>query len=174
MTEGQISEIFEIILGYHIIQLLEKKGERVHTRHILITARPTDEDREEALNTIRDYYFRLSENPSLFDSLVQTLSINDNLNPDLGYIGWIEYSNLPHEAYRSALFGTRSGDITPPFETNQGFHILNVISFKDCGTPNLEEYYPQISIMALRQKQVKHMDLFLKNARKEVFIKTLY
>ena len=174
MTEGQVSEIVESIFGYHIIQLLEKQGERVHTRHILVTAHSTDEDREDALNTIRDYYFKLSDNPSLFDSLVQTLSINDNLNLDLGYIGWIEYSSLPHEAYRSALFGTRSGDITPPFETNQGFHILKILNFKEGGIPNLEEYYPQISVMALRQKQVKHMDLFLENARKELFIKILY
>ncbi len=174
MTEGQVSEIVESIFGYHIIQLLEKQGERVHTRHILVIARTTDRDREEALNTIRDYFFRLSDNPSLYDSLVQTLSINDNLNLDLGYIGWIEYSNLPHEAYRSALFGTRSGDITPPFETNQGFHILKVLNFKEGGTLNLKEYYPQLSAMALRQKLVKHMNLFLENARNDVFIKTLY
>lgn len=174
MSEGQISNIVESIFGYHIIQLLEKQGERIHSRHILITAKPTDTDRDKVLDTIRDYYFLLSENPSLFDSLVQTLSIDDELNPDLGYIGWIEYSQLPHEAFLSALFGVRPGDITPPFETAQGFHILKVISFKEGGTPNLEEYYPQISFMALRQKQVKYMDLFLINSRKEVFIKSLY
>ncbi len=174
MSEGQISGIVESIFGYHIIQLLEKQGERVHTRHILIAAKPTDEDREMSLNVIRDYYFSLSENPSLFDSLVQTLSVNDKPNPDLGYIGWVEYSNLPHEAYRSALFGAKSGDITPPFETKQGFHILKVLSFKEGGAPNLENYYPQLSFMALRQKQIKYMDLFLEEARKEVFIKTLY
>ncbi len=174
MTEGQISDIVESIFGYHIIQLLGKQGERIHTRHILVAAQSTDADRDKALNIIKDYYFLLSENPSLFDSLVQKLSINDNLSLDLGHIGWIEYSNLPHEAYRSALFGTKSGDITPPFETNQGFHILIVLNFKEGGTPNLEEYYPQISVMALRQKQVKHMNLFLENARKDLFIKILY
>jgi len=174
MSEGQVSDIVESIFGYHIIQLLEKQGERIRSRHILITAKPADKDRDKVLDTIRDCYFRLSEDPSLFDSLLQTLSVDDKSNLDLGYIGWIEYSQLPHDAYRSALFGARSGDITPPFETGQGFHILKVISFKQGGTPTLEEYYPQISLMALRQKQVKYMDLFLKNASKEVFIKTLY
>lgn len=174
MSEGQISDIVESIFGYHIIQLLEKQGERIRSRHILITAKPADKDRDKVLDTIRDCYFRLSEDPSLFDSLLQTLSVDDKSNLDLGYIGWIEYSQLPHEAYRSALFGARPGDITPPFETSQGFHILKVISFKDGGTPTLEEYYPQLSLMALRQKQVKYMDLFIKNASKEVFIKTLY
>lgn len=174
MSEGQISDIVESIFGYHIIQLLEKQGERIRSRHILITAKPADKDRDKVLDTIRDCYFLLSEDPSLFDSLLQTLSVDDKSNLDLGYIGWIEYSQLPHEAYRSALFGARPGDITPPFETDQGFHILKVISFKEGGTPTLEEYYPQISLMALRQKQIKYMDLFLKNVSKEVFIKTLY
>lgn len=174
MSEGQISDIVESIFGYHIIQLLEKQGERIRSRHILITAKPADKDRDKVLDTIRDCYFLLSEDPSLFDSLLQTLSVDEKSNLDLGYIGWIEYSQLPHEAYRSALFGARPGDITPPFETDQGFHILKVISFKEGGTPTLEEYYPQISLMALRQKQIKYMDLFLKNVSKEVFIKTLY
>jgi len=174
MSEGQVSDIVESSFGYHIIQLLEKQGERIRSRHILITAKPADNDRDKVLDTIRDCYFLLSADPSLFDSLLQTLSVDDKSNLDFGYIGWIEYSQLPHEAYRSAVFGARPGDITPPFETDQGFHILKVISFKEGGTPTLEEYYPQISLMALRQKQIKYMDLFLKNASKEVFIKTLY
>ncbi|UCH63211.1 MAG: peptidylprolyl isomerase [Fidelibacterota bacterium] len=174
MSEGQISDIVESIFGYHIIQLIEKQGERIHTRHILVTAKPSDEDRDRVLDTTRDYYFLLQDSVALFDSLVQALSVDDESNLDLGYIGWIEYSQLPHEAYRSALFGVSSGDITPPFETAQGFHILKVLNFKEGGTPNLEEYYPQISFMALRQKQAKYMDLLLENSRKELFIKTLY
>jgi len=174
MSEGQISDIVESIFGYHIIQLIEKQGERIHTRHILVNAKPTEGDRDDALNLTRDYYFQLSENPSLFDSLVKVISIGDESNLDLGYIGWLEHSQLPNEAYRTALFGAKSGDITPPFETAQGFHILKVLNFKEGGAPNLEEYYPQISFMALRQKQVNYMESLLKNTRKEVFIKTLY
>ncbi len=174
MSIGQISDIVESAFGYHIIQLLDKQGERVHTRHILISAMPDDEDRAKVLDEIRNYYFLLSENPALFDSLVQSISVDEETNLDLGYIGWIEYSQLPNEAYRSALFGSRSGNITPPFETNQGFHILKVLSFKEGGTPNLEEYYPQIAALTLRQKQMKFLESLLISARKEVFIKTLY
>lgn len=174
MQEGQTSEIVETEFGYHIIQLLEKQGERIHTRHILVTAKPTDEDRDKALDKIRDYYFLLTESPALFDSLVQSLSNEDNSHLDLGYIGWIEYTQLPHEAYRSALFGTSAGDITPPFKTQEGFHILKVISLKEGGIPTLEEYYPQIEAMALRQKQAKYMNQWLESVRKEVFIKALY
>ncbi|MBA7671757.1 Chaperone SurA [subsurface metagenome] len=174
IEEGQISEIVETEFGYHIIQLMEKQGERIHTRHILVTAKPTDEDRDKALTKIRDYYFLLNESPTLFDSLIQSLSNEANPHPDLGHIGWIEYSNLPHESYRSALFGTSAGDITPPFETQEGFHILKVLDLKEGGIPTLEEYYPQIEVMALRQKQAKYMNQWLESVRKEVLIKTLY
>lgn len=174
MEEGQVSEIVETEFGYHIIQLMEKQGERIHTRHILVTAKPTDEDRDMALTKIRDYYFLLTESPTLFDSLIQSLSNEDHPHPDLGYIGWIEHSTLPHESYRSALFGTSTGDITPPFETQEGFHILTVLNLKEGGIPTLEEYYPQIEAMALRQKQAKYMNQWLESVRKEVLIKTLY
>ncbi len=174
IEEGQISEIVETEFGYHIIQLIEKQGERVHTRHILVTAEPAAEDRDKTLIKIRDYYFLLNESPTLFDSLIQSLSNEENPHPDLGYIGWIEHSYLPHESYRSALFGTSAGDITPPFETPEGFHILKVLNLKEGGIPTLEEYYPQIEALALRQKQAKHINQWLESVRKEVLIKALY
>jgi len=124
------------------------------------------------LNDIRELYFLLTENPALFDSLVDSLSVYEDSPQDLGYIGWIEFSSLPAESYRSALFGSAPGEIAPPFETEEGFHILKVIDIKEGGMPTLEEYYPQIETMALRQKQADYLSSWLENKRKEVFIKT--
>jgi len=173
LEEGQISGVVETAFGYHIIQLIEKQGERIKVRHILVTAKPGSDDREKALTRIRDHFFALSESPSLFDTLIQVLSKAEKPHRDLGYIGWIEYRQLPNEAYRTALFGTKTGDITPPFETQDAFHILKVLNKKEGGMPTLEEYYPQIEALALRNKQVKYLDDWLARIRNEVFIKNL-
>lgn len=173
LDNGQISNIVETVFGYHIIQLMDKQGERINVRHILITIEPTEGDREAILTKIKDLYFLLEDSPALFDTVLEDLSIEENSPQDLGYVGWIELGRLPDERFITALFGTKPGEITPPFETEQGFHILKVINYKEGGIPTLEEYYPQIEALALRNKQSAYLESWLKRIRNDVFIKTL-
>jgi peptidyl-prolyl cis-trans isomerase SurA len=173
LQEGEISPVVKTAFGYHIIELLEKVGEKIHVRHILVTVEPTAEDRETALGQVRNYFFSLESDPILFDTIIQQISGTENPPQELGYIGWVERGQLPSEAYRSALFNVQQDDITPPFETSLGFHILKVINLKNGGAPNLEEYYPRIAEFALRYKQASYLENWLDRVRQEVFIRIM-
>jgi peptidyl-prolyl cis-trans isomerase SurA len=170
---GDLSDIVETTFGFHIITLIDKQGERINVSHILISIDPTPEDRELALSKVREFFFILDDEPALFDSLLTIVSSVFGNSPDLGYIGWIELSLLPNQAYRSALFGLQPGQVSPPFETKDGFHLLKVLNFKEGGSPNLEDYYPQIEALALRNKQSDFLSTWLISVRNDVYINVL-
>ncbi len=46
LEKNEISSVFESEFGYHIIQLLERRGNSIHTRHILVKPKITEEDVE--------------------------------------------------------------------------------------------------------------------------------
>jgi peptidyl-prolyl cis-trans isomerase SurA len=52
LDAGQLSEIFESDFGFHILQLIERRGNSIHTRHILVKAQITDEDVALAKHTL--------------------------------------------------------------------------------------------------------------------------
>ena len=173
LEHGELSDVVKTEFGYHIIQLLNRQGEKINVRHILIASRATPEDRQNALTAIRDYFYRLEADPALFDSLADSLSSLDDPVPGLGYVGWVELSALPHDKYRLALQGVKPGQVAPPFESTEGFHILKLLNLKPGGKPTLADHYPQIEAFALRRKQGLYFQQWLSTVRKEVFINIL-
>ncbi len=172
LRPGETSAVVKTVFGYHIIQLIDRQGERVNVRHILLKAESSAADRELALDRIREAYFTLVDNPGWFDSLAAAFQDSaDSKVP--AYIGWVEMQKLPSEAFRNALFGAKPDEITPPFETEEGFHILRVHDVKQGGAPTLELYYPQIEALALQRKQGQYFEKWLNIIRKGLFIKIL-
>ena len=52
LSDGEISGVFETEFGYHIMQMMERRGEQYHARHILLKPDVSSEDMQEAKNKL--------------------------------------------------------------------------------------------------------------------------
>ncbi|MDD3877809.1 MAG: peptidylprolyl isomerase, partial [Bacteroidales bacterium] len=80
LAAGEISPIVETKAGFHIIQLIERRGERINTRHILLQPRPSVEDIAKAKNTLDSVYDAITAGSLTFEEAVIQYSDDPSKN----------------------------------------------------------------------------------------------
>ena len=128
---GFISEPLESGSGYHILKLEDKRGEFVQfedqwqSRHILLipSAIRTEDDTELELNNIRQ---RVIDGES-FESLAKEFSEDPGSALQGGDLGWLGLGVLAEE-FEATMLQMEIGEISPVFQTEFGFHFLEVLA----------------------------------------------
>ncbi len=150
LNPGEISDLVQTSLGYHIIKLEEKKEEEIHVRHILIKITPSQVDSAKILSLADTLYQKLKSGAD-FVQLVKDYSQDDESKKKGGEIGWFPLAQLPEEL-KEKIAQTEIGQITSPVITEEGVHILKILDRKEKRGLTLEEDYDTIKEMAKRKK----------------------
>ena len=127
---GFISEPLEAGSGYHILKLEDKRGEFVkfedqwQSRHILLipSAIRTDEETKQQLSEIRERII----NGEDFGDLANEFSEDPGSAKQGGDLGWLGKGVLADE-FEETMINSEIGVISEVFETQFGFHFLEVI-----------------------------------------------
>ena len=181
LDKGEVSEIVETQAGFHIIQLIERKGEYVNVRHILLKTKvsPIDLARAKAsLDTIAE----LIETDSLsWDEAVLKYSDSDNkngggllINPQTGTTSF-EVSDLnPQVSF--VIDKLKVGEVSTPvmMETEDGKEAYRLLYLKKRSLPhraNLKEDYDQIQGWALSNKQQQVFQEWVDKKARKTYIK---
>jgi len=170
-----INEISAPVLspfGYHLIQLLDKKGERIHTRHILRFLRPSDDDREGVLEEIRKIYSETQHDPGLFDSLVQEIKLD--LKNRSGVYPGVDVSSIPFDLL-SSIKGTPAHTLSYPFESqNESVCLAYVFEKTDSVKPTLENSWETVKAFAKNEKINSIFLIWLDENKGKTFIKIFH
>ena len=127
---GFISEPLEAGSGYHILKLEDKRGEFVkfedqwQSRHILLipSAIRTDEETKQQLSEIRERII----NGEDFGDLANEFSEDPGSAKQGGDLGWLGKGVLADE-FEETMINSEIGVISEVFETQFGFHFLEVL-----------------------------------------------
>jgi peptidyl-prolyl cis-trans isomerase SurA len=171
LKPGELSDIVETEFGYHIIRLIEKRGDKIHAEHILVSIKPTREDEVIAAEKIKKIHTELKSGAK-FTDLVGIYSDDESTKNQQGHLGTFEMSQLRETAkeFVYALKGLKPGDISDPIRTPYGFHILILNSREEARELSLDKDWDRLERMALEYKKQKEFKRWLDEIKENVFI----
>ena len=117
----RVSNIVETDDGYHIIQLIEKRGDRINTRHILLRPKVSDKDLTDAISRLDSVKSDITAGKRTFDEMALLISQdkdsrnnNGNMLNEKNHSSRFEMVDLPAEVGKK-ISTMQPGDISEPF-----------------------------------------------------------
>ncbi|MGI9542837.1 MAG: peptidylprolyl isomerase [Cyclobacteriaceae bacterium] len=180
LKPGELSEPVESQFGFHLIQLIERRGNEYNSRHILMRAESSEADVEEAKHYL-DSLRNLIVNDSIsFEKAAKEYSDDQATATSGGFLmgstgaSYVPTNELDFETFLT--IDTMSiGNITAPlnYRMEDGQTAARIILYKDKVSPhqaNLIEDYQKIAAATLAKKRNDILDNWFELARSEVFI----
>lgn len=162
LEKGEVSDVVKTKAGFHIIQLIERRGEMVNVRHILLRPKPSPVELEEARNFLDSIAQEIKAKNLSFE---EAIKYSDDPGKMHGGLMISPYSGTPrHEAEHlepNVFFVVDKmavGEISNavPFLDEEGNSAFRLLYLKVRTTPhraNLNEDYDRIKNWALENKQ---------------------
>ncbi|MGC8595353.1 MAG: peptidylprolyl isomerase [Candidatus Kryptoniota bacterium] len=175
LKPGEISGIVETQFGFHIIQLLERRGELVHPRHILIQIPHLASD-DDSIITLLDTLRARALRGESFAALARKYSEDPDTKDLGGDMGTLEVTQLEPsflQTVDSLKVGQISMPVRVPFGKSYGFHIVYLRNRIPSHKVNFNQDYNRLRMMALSLKQNEAYEKWISQLKKNVYWKIL-
>ncbi len=180
LKDGEISEIVETEAGFHIIQMIERRGDYVNVRHVLLMTKVSPEALEKAKLQL-DSIALLIRNDSLkFEKAVEKFSEDENksnggmlLNP---YTAGIRFeADMLDPQVSFVIDKLQVGELSDPvpMKTEDGKDAYRLLKLVVKTTPhqaNLKDDYNRIQGWALQQKKENAVEEWIRSKSKYAFV----
>ncbi|NLT51141.1 MAG: parvulin peptidyl-prolyl isomerase [Ignavibacteria bacterium] len=173
LRNNEISAVTESPVGFHIIQTLEKRGQTIHSRHILIKIKP-DEDSDlnaiTKLNGIRDSVLK---NDKPFSYFAQKYSDDKQTNFLGGELGTFELSQLDKNLFE-IVSKMKKGEVSYPKRLQvdnltYGFHIVKLADRIPAHKPTLENDYEELKKLTEFSAKQKLYKEWIKEIKENIY-----
>lgn len=180
LRKGEISHPFESQFGFHIMQLIDRRGNEYNSRHILINATPSPQDVARATKFIDSLRHKIIKDSIKFEQAAKLFSDDTETKGRSGYFtdpdgGMRVALNTIDPAVYLAIDTMKIGHISPPlpYRTDKQKDAVRILYFKariDPHQANLTDDWHRIQSAALAEKKDKAINKWFLKARQDVFI----
>ncbi len=188
LTDPQkISKIVESEYGFHIIQLIEKRGDRVNTRHILMKPKVSEEDLMACINRLDSIGNDIRTGTFTFDDAASYLSAdkdtknnhgllpNTNQQSSLYGTSRFEMADLPQEVAK-VVNNLKPGEVSEAFTmiNNKGKEVVAIVKLKnriEGHKATMTEDYQRLKDIVAEKRRAEKLDQWIKEKQRTTFIR---
>lgn len=183
----RVSNIVETEYGFHIIQLIEKRGDRINSRHILLRPKVSESELNDATMKMDSLYLDLTNEKFTFEEAATFVSYdkdtrnNKGLMVNSNYEGnnfgtpRFEMQELPQEIGK-IVYGMTVGEISKPFSmiTNKQKEVVAVVKLKartDSHKANLSDDYQALKTIVEAKKREELLNDWIRKKQKSTYVR---
>lgn len=182
LEKNQVSPVVETEFGFHVIQLLERRGNLVHARHILIRPEITEADLDQAKAKVDSIRTLITKDSLPFGTAVKRFGDKDQqsfsndgrvTNPRSGNT-FFETGDLDTDIF-FAIEKLAEGEVSVPtdFKAPDGSRFFRLIQLQSRSKPhkaNLKQDYNKIQVAALDHKKATYTEKWVLDRLRSTFL----
>ena len=178
----RVSRIVQTEYGYHIIQLIEKKGDRINCRHILLKPRVSVDDKVRAVERLDSIRGLVVDSGMPFELAVAQFSEDKNTMMSGGTMtnmntgaSKFEYQDLPAEIAKQ-IYVLKEGEVSQPFamvdrtKNKEICAIVRLKSKRDAHKANLVDDFQVIRDMYEQKLSGELIDKWIRDKQQEIYV----
>lgn len=179
----RVSRVVESEFGFHIIQLIEKRGDRINCRHILMKPKASIDDQQKAIHKMDSVTKVIRNGKMTFEEAVMYFSSDKNSAMNAGLMlnqrtgtSKFEYQELPQEVAKT-VYDMNVSEISKPFLMIDPFtnkEVVAVVKVKskvETHKANLLDDYQLLKNFYEEMKKEEFLTRWIEKKQKETYIR---
>lgn len=178
----KVSRIVETEFGFHIIQLIEKRGDRISCRHILLKPKVSDKDKKAAIVRLDSVVTEIKDKKFTFDQGALYISQDKDTHNNSGLMvnaetntSQFEMQQLPPEVAR-AVENLKVGDLSKPFvmmnkNNKEVCAIIRLKSRVEGHKASANDDYQALKQMVEEKKRTEILNSWIKKKMADTYIR---
>lgn len=171
LQPGELSGVVRSSFGFHVIQLIERRGEKINARHILVRLGTSASDEKATEAFVRQLREDILAGKISFAEAAKKYSTDPTSNEKGGDLGWFESEQLQVPAFREAAKTLQPGEISQPLKTQYGFHLVRLDDRREARQYTLAQDWQEVHEMALNVKVEREMQNWLVVLKKQMYVR---